>query len=54
MSPANPLTNQNARDISLIELWNTTSPINLDDEEQSYIDFTKEYRRYDEAKFSAF
>jgi hypothetical protein len=30
---------------------NAMSPINLNSEEQEYIDFTKSYRKYDENKF---
>jgi ATP-dependent protease HslVU (ClpYQ) peptidase subunit len=40
----------NARDLSLLELFHAESPINLDEIEQSYIDFTKEYRSYDELR----
>ena len=36
------------KDMSLIELWNTTSPITLNNDEQDYVDFTKTYRNYDE------
>ena len=42
------VTNNN---LSLLELWRTESPINLDDEEQSYLDLTREYRSFDELKF---
>ena len=45
-----PLTNTHGRDLSLLELWRTESPIDLNEEEQSYIDFTKEYRSFDEHK----
>ena len=38
----------------MIELWHADSPVSLNEEEISYIDFTKEFRRYDEDRFSAF
>jgi hypothetical protein len=46
-----PHTGTNAKDLSLLELFRTESPINLDEAEQSYLDFTKEYRSYDELRF---
>ena len=51
---AYPNTQTNTRDLSLIELWNSESPVSLNEEERTYIDFTKEFRRYDEDKFFAF
>lgn len=43
--------NTHGRDLSLLELWKTDSPIDLNEDEQSYLDFTKEYRSFDENKF---
>ena len=44
------LLNTHGRDLSLLELWRTESPIDLNEDEQSYLDFTKEYRSFDEHK----
>jgi hypothetical protein len=54
MTLAYPNTQTNSRDLSLIELWNSDSPVSLNEEERTYIDFTKEFRRFDEDRFSAF
>jgi hypothetical protein len=54
MTLAYPNTQTNTRDLSLIELWNSDSPVSLNEEERTYIDFTKEFRRFDEDRFSAF
>jgi hypothetical protein len=54
MTLAYPNTQTNTRDLSLIELWNSDSPVSLNEEERTYLDFTKEYRRFDEDRFSAF
>jgi hypothetical protein len=54
MTLAYPNTQTNTRDLSLIELWNSESPVSLNEEERTYIDFTKEFRRFDEDRFSAF
>jgi len=42
------------KDVTLSSLRKNSSPINLNSEEEEYIDFTKEYRRYDETRFKAF
>lgn len=44
------LLHTHGRDLSLLELWRTDSPIDLNEDEQSYLDFTKEYRSFDEHK----
>jgi hypothetical protein len=44
------ILNTHGRDLSLLELWRTESPIDLNDDEQSYLDFTKEYRSFDDHK----
>jgi len=48
------ILNTHGRDLSLLELWRTESPIDLNEDEQSYLDFTKEYRSFDEHKLQRF
>jgi hypothetical protein len=36
---------------SLVEIRNNESPVNLNEEEKEYLDFTKDYRQFDENRF---
>ena len=39
--------------VSLSQIMNAESPINLDEQEQQYLELTKEYRNWDEMRFRA-
>jgi hypothetical protein len=39
--------------LSLSQIMNAQSPINLDADEQQYLELTREYRNFDEMRFYA-
>lgn len=47
------MLNEGVSKVSLSQIMNGQSPINLDDDELEYLNLAKEYRQYDEMRFKA-